>query len=1034
MKKNYLTLVLALMWSAISFAQTTVSGLITDANSGEALIAATVLVKGSNVGAISDVEGRYSIELPTNATTLVFSYTGYGTKEIEIDSRSIIDIQLTEGVDIGEELVVVGYGTQKKSSVTGSISQVKGKDLEDMQVPRIEQALQGRTSGVRITQGSGAPGSGSTIRIRGTSSINGSNPLFVVDGVIIGGGIDFLNPSDIESIEVLKDAASAAIYGARGANGVIIVTTKKGEKGKMRVNYNGFYGIQNPWKKIPLLNSREYAIIQNEMAAAAGETIPYANPDALGEGTNWQDAVFFNNAPIVSNEFSVAGGTEKMTYYSSVNFFQQDGIVAEGKSDYSRLTARLNVESQVNKRFKYGTNVAYTHTESRGVADNTEFGSPLGRALNIDPITPVYESDTAKLNTLPYTLGLNGPRRTDLVQDENGIFGISDRVTSEIVNPVAASQIINSKGWSDKFVTSIYGEYEIIENLKVRSSFGGDFAFYGGNSFTPVYYLNLTNGQDTNSVAVNINSNFTWIWDNTISYDFSLQGDDHRFTVLAGHSAQATKGNYLSGSQRDIPSQDPQDATIDYARNDESRQVSGGIWENYAIESYFSRLTYNYKGKYLLTAIMRADASTRFGPNNRWGYFPSVSAGWNINDEDFWTKNEMINSLKVRAGWGRNGNDDARSLEYVSTVSGGSNYTFGTGDVLTNGVVPSQISNPDLRWETVEQINIGVDMSFLQNFNLTLDYFIQNTLDMKTTPPIPSYVGNNPATSNVGDMRNTGVDLELGYSASFSDVNLNVRGNISYIKNEVVNIGNEAGFVQGSRWGTQGIEITRTSNGLPIGYLYGYVTDGVFQNEAEVAAHTGTDGALLQPKAVPGDFRFKDVNEDGVFDENDRTMIGDPTPTWTYGFTIDAAYKGFDIVIFGQGVGGNDIYNATRRYDLPASNMNAAALGRWTGEGSSTDYPRLTNDDENINFARSSSFYVESGAFFRIKSAQFGYTLPNELTTKAGINRARVYVASNNLLTITNYSGFDPEIGSGIDRGIYPQARTVSFGLNVTFN
>lgn len=1031
MKKNYLTLILTLMWSALSFGQTTLSGLITDSNSGEALIAATVLVKNANTGAITDIEGRYSIELPEGATTLVVSYTGYGTQEIEINGRTTINIQLTEGVDIGEELVVVGYGTQKKSSVTGSISQVKGKDLEDMQVPRIEQALQGRTSGVRITQGSGAPGSGSTIRIRGTSSINGGDPLFVVDGVVIGGGIDFLNPNDIESIEVLKDAASAAIYGARGANGVIIITTKSGEKGKMRVNYSGFYGVQNPWKKVSVLNAREYAIIQNEIAGAAGQSIPFSNPDQYGEGTDWQNAIFNNNAPIVSNEFSIAGGTDKLTYYSSINYFQQEGIVAEGRSDYSRLTARLNIESQVNKRLKFGTNVAYTHNESRGVADNTEFGSPLGRALNIDPITPLYETDAAKLADAPYSV--NGTLRPDLVTDEGGIYAITPYVTSEIVNPVAASQIINSLGWADKFVASAYGEFEIIKNLTVRSSFGGDFAFYGGNSFTPAYYLNTTNVQDTNSVSVNINNGFTWIWDNTIKYDFSLQGDDHNFSVLAGHSAQATKGTYFGGGKRDIPSQDPLDATIDYARNENSEQVYGGIWERYAIESYFSRLTYNYKGKYLLTAIMRADASSRFGTNNRWGYFPSISAGWNVTDEDFWVKNEMVNSLKVRAGWGRNGNDNANTLEYVSTVGGGRNYTFGTTDILTNGVAPNQISNFDLRWETVEQLNIGIDMSFLNYFNLTLDYYIQNTLDMKTIAPIPSYVGNNPATSNVGDMRNTGVDLELGYNGTFNDLKLSVRGNISYIKNEVVNIGNEAGFVQGATWGTQGIEVTRITNGLPIGYLFGYVTDGIFQNEAEIAAHSGTDGLPLQPDAVPGDFRFSDVNGDGVFDENDRTMIGDPTPTWTYGFTIDATYKGFDIVVFGQGVGGNDIFNATRRYDLPTANMNASALGRWTGEGSSNTYPRLTGNDLNANFARSSTFYVESGAFFRIKSAQIGYTLPRELTKHAGIGRARIYVASNNLLTVTKYSGFDPEIGSGIDRGIYPQARTFSVGANITF-
>jgi TonB-linked SusC/RagA family outer membrane protein len=1029
MKLKYsLILLIVLIWSSFTLAQSTVTGSVTSVD-GEPLIAASVLVKGTTQGVLTDIDGNYSIKVEVDATTLVFSYVGYGTQEIAIAGKSVINATLSEGIDF-DEIVVTGYSTQKKSNVTGSISQVKGKDLEDMQISRVEQALQGRTSGIRVSQSSGAPGSGSTVRIRGTSSINGANPLFVVDGVIIGGGIDYLNPNDIESIEVLKDAASAAIYGSRAASGVILITTKKGKKGSATVNYNAYYGVQNPWKKVPLLNATEYGIIQNEMAAASGQALPFPNPSQYGEGTDWQDEVFYRNAPISNNEINVSGGSDKITYYSSVNYFQQDGIVAQDKSNYKRLSARLNLDAQVNDKLKFGINAAYTRNESRGVSTNSEFGSPLGRALNIDPITPLYETDEAVLGQAPYSV--NGVLRSNLVTDAGGIFAISPYVTSEIVNPVAASSIANGLGWADKFVSTVYGEYEIIKNLKIRSSFGSDLAYWGNNDFTPAHYLNTTNVLDTNYVGAGFNRGFTWIFDNTITYDFKIQ-DDHAFSVLAGHSAQTANGIYLGGSKRDVPTQNADEVTIDYARKEDSEQVYGGKWERYAIESYFSKVNYNYKGKYLFSGILRADASSNFGTNYKWGYFPSVSAGWNITDEDFFPETDAINYMKLRAGWGRNGNDAAGALEYVSTVAGGRNYTFGSDDRLTNGVSPNQISNPDLRWETSEQINIGVDMRLFKRFSLTVDGYIQNTIDMKTTPPLPAYIGNNAPTANVGTMTNRGVDMELGYDNSFGDLNLSVKGNLSYVQNEVTVIGNESGFVSGSRWGPQGIEVTRITEGLPIGYLYGYTADGVFQNQAEIDAHTGTDGQLLQPDAVLGDLRFVDVNNDGVFDENDRGMIGDPTPTWTYGFTIDVTYKGFDFVVFGQGVWGNSIFNATRRYDLSNSNMNAAALGRWTGEGSSDVYPRLTYDDTNINFARSSSFYVENGSFFRIKTAQIGYTLPRDLTSRAGIAKARIYVASNNLLTITDYSGFDPEIDSGVDRGSYPQARMYSVGVNVTF-
>ncbi len=1018
-------------FACISWAtgQSTVSGTVTDAETGDPLIGATVMAKGTEVGAVTDIDGKFSLKVPEGANTLEVLYTGFATQEISIDGQSTINVQMKEGVDI-EEVVVIGYATQKKSNVTGAISQVKEEDLEDMQIPRVEQALQGRTSGVRITQSSGQPGSGSTVRIRGTSSLNGADPLWVVDGVVIGGGIDFLNPNDIKSIEVLKDAASTAIYGARGANGVIIVTTKSGRKGKMQANFSAFYGVQNPWKKLPLLNAREYAIIQNEMAGAAGEPLRFENPDQYGEGTDWQDEVFNYNAPISSNELSLSGGSDKLTYYSSIGYLTQEGIVSKGRSNYSRLTGRLNVTSELKERVNVGVNIAYTHIDANGVGTNSEFGSPLGRALNIDPITPLYETDEDVLAQNPYSI--NGELRSDLVQDDNGVYGISPYVTSEIVNPVAAETTNNNDNWSDKLVPSVFGELEIIDGLKVRSSFGGDLAFWGNNGFTPVYYLNATNVQDTNSVYIAMNRGFTWIWDNTISYDFDV-AEHHDISIMAGHSAQETNGRYLGGSKRDVPSSDPFDATIDYARNEDSEQIYGGKWERYAIESYFSRLNYDYKGKYLFTATMRADATTKFGSNYRWGYFPAVSLGWNVADEEFWVNNDIVNTLKIRGGWGRNGNDAAGSLEYVSTISGGSNYTFGSGDTQVNGTSPSQVSNPDLRWETVEQLNFGADMRLFRNYSLTFDYFIKSTYDVLTTRPIPAYVGNNPSTANVGDMQNKGFDLELGYDNDFNGFELGLSANVSYVKNEVLLIGNETGFLTGAGWGPQGIEVTRNSEGLPVGYFFGYQTDGIFQNQAEIDAYTGGDGEPIQPDAQPGDFRFIDVDGDGTIGDEDRGFIGDPTPSWTYGFTLNSSFRNFDLTIFGQGVAGNSIFNATRRYDLPTANMNADALGRWTGEGTSNSYPRLTYDDTNINFGRSSTFYVEDGAFFRIKTAQIGYTVPADFSKYAHISKARVYLSATNLWTVTNYSGFDPEVGSGVDRGIYPQARTYTVGLNVTF-
>ncbi len=1016
-------------------AQNTVRGIVTDASNGDPLIGATIAIKGANTGTITDIDGSYELTYETPDAVLVITYTGYQDREISVDGRTEINIKLESGSTLLDEIIVVGYGVQKKSVVTGSISKVKAADLEDMPVVRLEQSLQGRTSGVRVTSSSGQPGAGATVRIRGTTTIGDSNPLYIVDGVPIEGGIDYLNQNDIESIEVLKDAASAAIYGARAANGVVLVTTKTGKAGTMEVNYATYYGTQNPWRKLNLLNAREYAVLMNEASAAAGQSILFEDPASLGEGTDWQDAVFNYDAPIQNHELSLTAGNERSNYYASFGYFDQHGIVGSKEdSRYQRFSVRLNSNHNVTDRIKFGNTVSYTRNLSRGVAENTEFGSPLGRAINLDPITPLFETDPTVLSQPRYANNFDM-----LVRDKNGmIYGISDLITSEILNPVAALEVAWGEGWADKFVGTVFGEWEIIDGLRFRSNMGTDLAFWGGEGFTPVHYLNAANRADQNSYSRNSARGLLWNWENTLTYDRQL--GDHKLTLLAGTTAKHSAGKWQGGNINNIPVTDPEDASLSFPTDPASQVFYGYEYEN-ALTSYFGRVNYNYKSKYLFTALMRADGSSRFGTNNKYGYFPSVSVGWVLTEEQFLRRNPVINFLKFRGSYGVNGNDRIGDFRYVSTVGGGRSYTFGTSNDLVNGVSPNAIANPDLRWEETTEINIGFDAKVFKQFSVTLDYFNKTTDGMLLQIEVPGYVGNVGPIGNIAKLENKGYELELGYDNKIGDVNFSFAGNISYVENKILNLGEDKTFLPGlQRFGPQGIELTRTVEGFAYESFYGYKTNGLFQNDSDVAAHTNADGQLLQPNAQPGDIRFVDVNGDGVLNEDDRTIIGDPTPNWTYGFNMSVNYKGFDIVMFGQGVWGNEIYNATRRFDLPKANFTGDALGRWTGEGTSTYFPRLTLNDgdpgtSNQNLTRSSDFWLQNGAFFRIKTLQIGYNLPSSVAQRAGMRRARVYVSANNLFTITQYKGFDPEIGAGagVDKGIYPQPRFYLAGLNVTF-
>lgn len=1012
-----------------------IRGQVTSSTTGEPISGVTVTVEGKRQATSTNATGQYALEFPGESAVVRFSQIGKISQQIEVTQSGVYNIQLQDGLDELEEIVVVGYGTQKKSVVTGAISSVKGSDLETMPVTRLEQSLQGRASGLTIASNSGEPGASSTIRIRGFTTFGNNNPLWVVDGVVVdAGGIGYLNQSDIESIEVLKDASSQAIYGARAAAGVILVTTKKGAQGAIRINYNTFLGSSAPARKLSLLNATEYATLRNEAALASGNALPFSDPASLGEGTDWQEHIFNRNAFRQNHELSISGGNEVSTFYTSFGLLTQEGIVASEISNYKRNNIRLNSEHKVAKWLKFGQNLGYSHERGQGVGNtNSEFGGPLSSAINLDPTTPLIITDPTIINnpSLPYS--------TQAVpRDPNGNpFGISQYVAQEMSNPLAYIQTrLGNYGWSDNIVGNVYGEIEPIKGLKIRSTLGSKLSFWGHESFTPVYYLNAVMQRDQNDFTRGTNRGFDWNLENTISYQYSLQ--DHNFMALIGQGAYYdNRARGINVTYFDIPVNNFDDASLNYTVPADQKNSSGYENVGHTVSSLFARLNYNYKEKYLVEGLIRRDGSSRFGSNNKYGVFPSFSLGWVVSKEDFLMDNPNISMLKIRGGYGVVGNDNIGDFAYLSTIGGGRNYTIGLTDIYTVGNSPNAPSNPDLRWEQTSQANIGLEMSFLTNFTLTFDWFNKVTTGILQNPRIPGYVGaiGNPA-ANVADMKNTGVELELGYKNRLGTVNFSVNGNASYLRNEVTDIGAGVSFLNGAGFQASTYNITRTMVGQPFNSFYGFRTMGIFQNQAEIEAYKNSEGGMIQPNARPGDFKWADLDENGVIDANDRTFIGDPTPNWTFGFTVNLEWNNFDALIFGQGVAGNKVFQGLRRLDINNANYSTRALGRWTGEGSSNDFPRLTDADANNNFTNPSEFYLEDGSYFRLKTVQIGYSLPRTLSNRIGLQKIRLYAMAENLMTFTKYTGFDPEIGGGImsiDRGIYPQARSYMFGLNVAF-
>lgn len=1028
---------LFLLVSATSWAQNrSITGkVLDDANSP--LSGASVTVKNSTLGVSTNDKGEFTLSVPATAQILVISSVGYMTREIALSSSNNVSVSLAKSVSNLDEVVVVGYGTQKKSNVSGAISSIKSRDLENVPNGRIEQTLQGRVSGVTVLQNSGQPGSSSTIRVRGITTFNNNNPLWVVDGVVVdAGGIGYINQSDIESIEVLKDAASAAIYGTRAATGVILVTTKKGRVGKMTVAYNGFYGTSAPARMLELLNAAQYATLMNERSVAGGGNVLYNDVASLGVGTDWQKAIFNNSASRYLHEVSLSGGSERSTFYMSAGLQNQQGIVTTDISNYAKKNFRLNSTHKVGNYVTFGQTLGYTYQRSIGLGNtNSEFGGPLSSAINLDPITPIVITDPLVANSTsqPY---LNNP----VVRDASGNpYGISSIVGQEMTNPLAYIQTrLGGYNWSDDIVGNAFIEVAPISELKLKTTVGVKKAYYGNVGFTPVFYLNATNTNLTNRYTKGENKVFNWNVENTITY--TKKFGDHNVTALVGQGTYVENiGGNVGMTFFNLPITSYKDASFrfDVPLNNRDGYASDLI--EHRVTSLFARLNYSYQDKYFITGIIRRDGSTRFGANNKYGNFPSFSAGWNVDKESFWPRNNVVNSLKVRGGYGVVGNDALDDFRYLSTVVGGYNYALGSTGAVTTGYAPLTLDNPDLHWEQTASSDIGIDATLFNSVNLTVNWYNKKTKGILRQVVIPGYVGvgSNP-WDNVADMKNTGIEVELGYRKKIGDLNLSVNGNFSYLKNIVTYVAADTNFLVGSAAFQSMGTITRIQTGQAFNSFFGYQRLGVFQNQAQIDNYKNKAGTPIQPNARPGDFIWADINGDGVIssDDKDKTFLGNNIPKFTFGFTINLEYKGFDMMAFAQGVAGCKIFQGLRRLDIPTSNFTTKALSRWTGEGTSNDFPRLTSTDPNNNFNWMSDFYLESGDYLRLKVIQLGYTLPNKLFNKTGITKLRLYVTAENLFTITKYTGYDPEVGGGvfgIDKGQYPQARTILGGLQLQF-
>lgn len=995
----------------------TVSGTITSSEDGLGVPGATVQVQGTKSSTVTDFDGKYIVEAKTGEV-LVITFVGFRTQNITIGTEKVINAVLQPETAELKEIVVIGYGTQKKKVNTAATSLVSGKDIQQVASLDVVNALQGQASGVSVTSSSGQPGANMVVNIRGAGTAGNSDPLYVVDGVVVDNGIGYLDPSVIERVDVLKDASAASIYGARAANGVILVTTKKGKDGKMNVSFNSYTGFQQIAKKLDLMNTQEYTTIINEARVNSGYAPLYTKAQiAAFPNHDWQNDLFNEGAMKQNHSLLITGGDQKSTIATGLSYYGQEGMIggSTSQSQYDRITFTVNSTSEVIKDYlKIGENFTFSNVKSSGIADDGIYNNAIRSFLNAAPIDATY--------------------------DENGDFARSI-ISNDVTNPVGSLYYNNfNQTKNNRYVGNIFAELKIIKDLTFRTSFGVDMTDSNYRSFRPVYSLSSNDNNTVSSVTQSSTKSMGWIFENTLQYKFNL-ASAHNFDVLLGTSAKKNTSDYMEGQGRNLIFDDFAHAYLDNAKDPTSNVVKGNR-RDYAIQSYFGRLLYDYSNKYLFSATIRRDGSSEFGPNNKYAIFPSFSAGWNLDKEAFFKENKVLNSFKLRASWGQNGNDQfARRFAYMSVVnSTDKTYHFGTGDeTLLVGSSPDQLANRNLKWETSEQLDLGFDATLFTNFTLTFDYYDKKTKDWLVLASIPAYAGATAPYINGGDVSNKGYEIGLAYRTHFGkDWNFAVNANLSRNKNEVLRIANNEGIIHGeSNVLFQGLdEMNRVEVGKPMGYFYGLKTAGIFQNAAEVAAG-------VQPNAQPGDVRFVDLNGDGQIDANDKTQVGDPNPDFNYGINLELSYKAFDLSINTYGIAGGQNVFGIHDYTRAYTNNTTDVLNRWTSEGTSNTVPRVTyGTDDNGNYTRFSDLYIQDSDFFRIKNATIGCDL-TKLTDKLKFfSKFRLYVAGNNIYTFTKYKGMDPEIGfgnvnqswaKGIDVGYYPQPRTYMMGLNVNF-
>ena len=994
--------------SNVTQQQQTVKGIIKGPD-GLPVIAANISQKGTNNATITDLNGNFTLNVTGRQPVLVISYIGYVTTEVNVSGRAFVEVVLQEDVAALDEVVVVGYGTMRKKDVTGAVSSVRSGEITKNATSNVMQAIAGKMSGVQVVQNSGTPGGDVSILIRGVGTINDASPLYVIDGVPVSGGMWYLNPNDVESIDVLKDASATAIYGSRGANGVVMVTTKQAQEGHTEINFDYSYGIQHSAKTYKMLDASQYAALHNEMRTNAGPEYSlnpaFADPESLGAGTDWMDAIF-RTAPMQKVNLSMLGGNQKISHATSLGYYTQDGIMKN--SSYNRLSLQSNISSKLASNITVRANVNLSAENRRTQPVSTV----IQNAMRILPSIPIY--------------------------DDNGEYaGPTGNAewNGNALNPVA---IINEQNYRMKgfrMLSNISLEWEIIKGLKFTTTGGAELGYDYNNSYIPKYKWGMNESKNTMQTVTSAYEQL-YLWDNTLNYDKAF--GKHRINAMIGTSYQEYKKESVSAAGSGRASE----LTTELDNATKATDVGGNSYR-WALMSYMARLHYSYDDRYLLTATFRADGSSKFGKDNRFGYFPSFAAAWNIGNEAFMQSVKPVSLLKLRAGYGQTGNQNIGAYAFADKLSVNGVYNFGSQrgfeSNLVNLIYPYLLSNPSVKWESVEQYNVGLDIGFLQNrIVANLDFYVKNTRDMLTKKPVPQTSGTSLEQAdwppvNIGKVLNRGFEFTVNTKNFVGEFKWETSLNMSFNHNEVVSIGGPEIL--------NGVSLIR--EGQPINSFYGYELGGIYQTLDEVFTgpvmeNRAPDKASHNPykNTSPGDMWFVDVDGNGEINDLDRTVIGNPSPDCIFGFNNTFSYKNFDLSIFFQGALGNQVWNGVRAsHESMNSTYNqlATTLERWTGEGSSYSMPRAIYADPNNN-SRASTRWLEDGAYAKLKNLTFGYTLPEKWIRKAKMKALRLYVSLDNLCTITNYSGLDPEAGlSGLDYGVYPSARTYMFGVSVKF-